>query len=86
MKIIILENGIKLIIKATGYKMLNIILVLLFILFFILMFFNYKYQKAQVELLEQNKKTLELNIKILELNIKKIELLEKRIKEMRWEF
>lgn len=36
-----------------------------------LMFFNYKYQKAQVELLEQNKKTLELNIKILELNIKK---------------
>nr|WP_286014839.1 hypothetical protein [Campylobacter jejuni] len=57
--------------------MLNIILVLLFILFFI----NYKYQKTQVELLEQNKKTLELNIKILELNIKKIELLEKRIKE-----
>ncbi len=53
--------------KVTGYKMLNIILVLLFILFFILMFFNYKYQKAQVELLEQNKKTLELSIKILEL-------------------
>lgn len=48
------------------------------------MFFNYKYQKAQVELLEQNKKTLELNIKILELNIKKIELLEKRIKEKQW--
>lgn len=56
MKIIILENGIKLIMKVAGYKMLNIILVLLFILFFILMFFNYKYQKAQVELLEQNKK------------------------------
>lgn len=67
-------------------KMLNIILVLLYILFFILMFFNYKYQKAQVELLEQNKKTLELNIKILELNIKKIELLEKRIKELKWEY
>lgn len=48
------------------------------------MFFNYKYQKAQVELLEQNKKTLELSIKILELNIKKIELLEKRIKEKQW--
>ncbi len=63
--------------KVTGYKMLNIILVLLFILFFILMFFNYKYQKSQVELLEKNKKTLELSIKILELNIKKIELLEK---------
>ncbi|EHY0663521.1 hypothetical protein ACV0NZ_001621 [Campylobacter jejuni] len=60
--------------------MLNIILDLLFILFFfILMFLNYKYQKAQVELLEQNKKTLELNIK-------KIELLEKRIKELKWEF
>ena len=63
--------------KVTGYKMLNIILVLLFILFSILMFFNYKYQKSQVELLEKNKKTLELSIKILELNIKKIELLEK---------
>ncbi|HEF9412338.1 TPA: hypothetical protein SBX34_001737, partial [Campylobacter coli] len=34
------------------------------------MFFNYKYQKAQVELLEQNKKTLELNIKIM--NIAKL--------------
>ncbi|EAJ3649646.1 hypothetical protein C7U06_08560 [Campylobacter jejuni] len=53
MKNIILENGIKLIMKVAGYKMLNIILVLLFILFFILMFFNYKYQKAQVELLEK---------------------------------
>lgn len=37
-------------------KMLNIILVLLFVLFFILMFFNYKYQKTQVELLEKTKK------------------------------
>lgn len=72
--------------KVAGYEMKDTILVLLFILFFILMFFNYKYQKAQVELLEQNKKTLELNIKILELNIKKIELLEKRIKELKWEF
>lgn len=53
MKIIILENGIKLIMKVAGYKMLNIILVLLFVLFSILMFFNYKYQKAQVELLEK---------------------------------
>ncbi len=60
MKIIILENGIKLIMKVAGYKMLNIILVLLFILFFILMFFNYKYQKAQVELLEQNKKNIRI--------------------------
>ncbi|EAM0741033.1 hypothetical protein D3121_06935 [Campylobacter jejuni] len=58
MKIIILENGIKLIMKVAGYKMLNIILVLLFILFFILMFFNYKYQKAQVELLEKRIKEL----------------------------
>lgn len=46
--------------KVAGYKMLNIILVLLFILFFILMFFNYKYQKAQVELLEQNKKNIRI--------------------------
>ncbi|EAI5923043.1 hypothetical protein B7K40_06760, partial [Campylobacter jejuni] len=51
-------------------KMLNIILVLLFVLFFILMFFNYKYQKTQVELLEKNKKILELNIKIM--NIAKL--------------
>ncbi|MEH0255356.1 hypothetical protein [Campylobacter coli] len=40
-------------IKVAGYKNVKIILVLLFILFFILMFFNYKYQKAQVELLEK---------------------------------